>query len=307
MKQTILSKCFSKMKRVALTLFAALCVGSVWAEEGETTTPEVTPETDPTPSIPALTIDPCAGYILTGLGELRDQVAVVFTNNAAIATWKAPKDLKNVEFLAVGGGGGGGGHYFKGTSDTTKKYNQGGSGGGGGAVVTGFINELSADATVKIEVGDGGDKGLKTTDPELPTVAGNGGKSVITVNDVVYITAYGGGGDGGFASSGVAIGGSNSGSRGRYEGSSASITAPELANVEYIGAGADVANVVCMRNKGTDGYQTNSGAPGGGGGGAVSEGKASTGSGTGGSGGAGYESDITGESKVYGSGGGGGL
>ena len=31
MKQTILSKCFSKMKRVALTLFAALCVGSVWA------------------------------------------------------------------------------------------------------------------------------------------------------------------------------------------------------------------------------------------------------------------------------------
>ena len=200
MKQTILSKCFSKMKRVALTLFAALCVGSVWAEEGETTTPEVTPETDPTPSIPALTIDPCAGYILTGLGELRDQVAVVFTNNAAIATWKAPKDLKNVEFLAVGGGGGGGGHYFKGTSDTTKKYNQGGSGGGGGAVVTGFINELSADATVKIEVGDGGDKGLKTTDPELPTVAGNGGKSVITVNDVVYITAYGGGGDVGFAS-----------------------------------------------------------------------------------------------------------
>ena len=30
MKQ-ILSKCFGKMKRVALTLFAALCVGSVWA------------------------------------------------------------------------------------------------------------------------------------------------------------------------------------------------------------------------------------------------------------------------------------
>ena len=30
MKQTILSKCFSKVKRVALALFAALCVGSVW-------------------------------------------------------------------------------------------------------------------------------------------------------------------------------------------------------------------------------------------------------------------------------------
>ena len=31
MKQTIISKCFSKMKRVALTLFAALCVGNMWA------------------------------------------------------------------------------------------------------------------------------------------------------------------------------------------------------------------------------------------------------------------------------------
>ena len=31
MKLTILSKCFNKMKRVALTLFAVLCVGNVWA------------------------------------------------------------------------------------------------------------------------------------------------------------------------------------------------------------------------------------------------------------------------------------
>ena len=307
MKQIIISKCFGKMKRVALTLFAALCVGSVWAEEGEATTPEVTPEPNPTPSTPALTIDPSAGYIVRNLGELKDQVAVVFTNDAAIATWKAPKNLKNVEFLAVGGGGGGGGHYFKGTSDTTKKYNQGGSGGGGGAVVTGFINELSANATVKIEVGDGGDKGSKTTDPAQPTAAENGGKSVITIDDVVYITAFGGGGDGGFASSGVAIGGSNSGSRGRYEGSTASITAVALADVEYIGSGADVSNVVCMRNKGSDGYQTNSGAPGGGGGGAISAGIAGRSSGEGGRGGDGYESDITGEIRVYGSGGGGGL
>ena len=255
---------------------------------------------------PKLEIDSTVGYIVRDLGELKDQVAVVFTNANNYA-WTMPKSAKNVEFLVVGGGGGGGGHYFKGTSDDTKKYNQGGSGGGGGAVVTGFINELAANASVKIEVGAGGDKGLKTTDPELPTAAGNGGKSVITVNDVVYITAYGGGGDGGFASSGVAVGGSNSGSRGRYEGSSASITAPELANVEYIGAGADVANVVCMRNKGSDGYQTSSGAPGGGGGGAISAGIVGRSSGEGGRGGDGYESDITGEIKVYGSGGGGGL
>lgn len=110
MKQTILSKCFSKMKRVALTLFAALCAGSVWAEEGEVTTPDVTPE--PTPSTSALSIDPSAGYVLTGLGELGDQVAVVFTNSAAVSTWKAPKNLKNVEILVVGGGGGGGGHFL---------------------------------------------------------------------------------------------------------------------------------------------------------------------------------------------------
>ena len=31
MKQTIISKCFDKMKRVALTLFAAFCVGNMWA------------------------------------------------------------------------------------------------------------------------------------------------------------------------------------------------------------------------------------------------------------------------------------
>lgn len=33
MKQKIISKCFDKMKRVVLTLFAALCVGSVWGAD----------------------------------------------------------------------------------------------------------------------------------------------------------------------------------------------------------------------------------------------------------------------------------
>ena len=32
MKLTILSKCFRKMKRFALAILAALCVGSVWAD-----------------------------------------------------------------------------------------------------------------------------------------------------------------------------------------------------------------------------------------------------------------------------------
>ena len=252
---------------------------------------------------PKLEIDSAVGYIVRDLGELKDQVAVVFTNANNYA-WTMPKSAKNVEFLVVGGGGGGGGHY----TGTETKLNQGGSGGGGGAVVKGFVNNIASGAKMTINVGEGGEGGIATSGTTTDGLAGaNGGNSYFKVGDVTYITAYGGGGDGGKSSTGVAIGGSNSGSRGRYEGSAASITATALADVEYIGAGADVSNVVCMRNKGTQGYQTNSGAPGGGGGGAVSEGIKTGSSSSGSTGGAGYKSDITGESKVYGSGGGSGL
>ena len=303
MKQTILSKCFSKMKRVALTLFAALCVGSVWAEEGDTTTPEVTPEPEPTSSTSALTIDPSAGYIVTGLGELGDQAAVVFTNPDAVATWKTPKDLKNVEILAVGGGGGGGGHFFNGSTDATKSGNQGGAGGGGGAVVTGFIKNLSSESTVSVTVGAGGAGGSAATADTLGVEkAENGGNTIISVDGLAYITAYGGGGDGGKDSSGVAIGGSNSGVRQNQ-------TAVALNELAVVGTGAEdlLENVTVYRNKGGAGYSTSSGYPGAGGGGAMEAGGTSTGSGVGGSGGAGVALDITGSSVVYGSGGGGGL
>ena len=262
-----------------------------------------TPEEPEEPEEPKLEIDPAVGYIVRGLGELKDQVAVVFTNANNYA-WTMPKSAKNIEFLVVGGGGGGGGHY----KGTETKLNQGGSGGGGGAVVTGFVNNIASGAAMTINVGEGGEGGVAASGTTTDGLAGaNGGNSYFKVGDVTYITAYGGGGDGGFASPGVAVGGSNSGSRGRYKGSTASITATALVSVEYIGAGADVSNVVYMRNKGTAGYETDSGAPGGGGGGAMSEGIKTNGSGSGSTGGAGYESDITGESKVYGSGGGSGL
>ena len=265
--------------------------------------PDPEPDPEPDPVEPKLEIDPAVGYIVTELGELKDQVAVVFTNANNYA-WTMPKGAKNVEFLVVGGGGGGGGHY----KGTETKLNQGGSGGGGGAVVTGFVNNIAYGASMTINVGEGGEGGIATSGTTTDGLVGaNGGNSYFKVGDITYITAYGGGGDGGKSSTGVAIGGSNSGSRGRYEGSTASITATALANVEYVGAGADVSNVHCMRNKGTDGYQTDSGAPGGGGGGAMSEGFRATGSGSGSAGGAGYKSDITGESKVYGSGGASGL
>ena len=302
MKLTILSKCFSKMKRVALTLFAALCVGSVWAEEGEVTTPEVTPEPDPAPSTSALSIDPSAGYILTGLGELGDQVAVVFTNDAAIATWKAPKDLKNIEFLAVGGGGGGGGHY----KGTQVKYHQGGAGGGGGGVVTGFIKELAENSTVSVTVGAGGAGGPATTSSTAGSgKAGHGGNTVIKVGDLTYVTAYGGGGDGGKDSTGGVNGGSNSGVRQNK-------TAAALKSVTVVGAGAEelISDIVYRANKGGGGYSTGSGYPAGGGGGAGGPGGvagAGEGSSWGGSCGYGYVSMITDQRVVYGAGGGGGI
>ena len=302
MKQTILSKCFSKMKRVALTLFAALCVGSVWAEEGEVITPEVTPEPDPAPSASALSIDPSAGYVLTGLGELGDQAAVVFTNSAEAANWQVPRTLKNVEILAVGGGGGGGGH-FKGSES---KYHQGGAGGGGGAVVTGFIKELAADQVVNVTVGAGGAGGAATTSATTGAGAGgNGGNSVLKVGDVTYVTAYGGGGDGGYNSAGVANGGSNSGVRGTK-------TAANLKSVTVVGAGAEelVSDIVYRANKGGDGYSTSSGYPGAGGGGAGGPGGEAGiwgSSSNGGPCGYGYVSTITGMRVVYGAGGGGGM
>ena len=139
--------------------FLIRCAGAVWAEEGEVTTPEVTPEPDPAPSTSALSIDPSAGYVLTGLGELGDQAAVVFTNSEAAVNWTVPRTLKNVEILVVGGGGGGGGHYY----NATAKNCQGGAGGGGGAVVTGFIKDLAADQVVNVTVGAGGAGGAATT------------------------------------------------------------------------------------------------------------------------------------------------
>ena len=288
----MIKRVLSKLRRVTMSLFAVLCAGAVWGEEEATT-----------PSTSALTIDPCAGYVLTGLGELGDQAAVVFTNSAegVTCTWAPPKGLKNVEFLAVGGGGGGGGHYYNGTA----KYCQGGAGGGGGAVVTGFIKNLASDATISVVVGAGGDKGIYGTDNGR---AGHGGNSTISVGDATYITAYGGGGDGGKDSRGAANGGSNSGSRGVHYSSGTSLEATPLIEADYIGDGADVENVVCMRNKGGTPYETDSGAPGSGGGGAGGAGCPTYGgSSCGGTGGFGYVSFITGERVVYGAGGGGGL
>ena len=285
----MIKRVLSKLRRVTMSLFAVLCAGAVWGEEEATT-----------PSTSALTIDPSAGYVLTGLGELGDQAAVVFTNSAAAANWTVPKNLKDVEILVVGGGGGGGGHYY----NSTAKNCQGGAGGGGGAVVTGFIKDLAADQVVNVTVGAGGTGGAAVTSG---TTAGsgkatNGGNTVLKVGDLTYVTAYGGGGDGGKDSGGVANGGSNSGAR-------KDKTAAALKSVTVVGEGAEdlVSDIVSHVNKGGGGYSTSSGYPGAGGGGAGSAGGASGGSSLGGTCGYGYVSMITDVRMVYGAGGGGGV
>ena len=45
------------------------------------------------------------GYTVTGLGDFKNEVAVVFTNHTKTATWTVPATLENVQFLVVGGGG----------------------------------------------------------------------------------------------------------------------------------------------------------------------------------------------------------
>ena len=91
----MIKRVLSKLRKVTMSLFAVLCAGAVWAEEGE-----VTYVTSPMQ-------DPTAGYIRTGLGKKGNEVAVVFTNHTKTATWIVPANLRNVEFLVVGGGGGG--------------------------------------------------------------------------------------------------------------------------------------------------------------------------------------------------------
>ena len=250
---------------------------------------------------PKLAIDDKFGYVRTGLGELGDQAIVVFTNSAEVATWKAPRNLKNVEFLAVGGGGGGGGAVNGGANNKR----QGGAGGGGGGVVIGFIKDISANATVSVTVGNGGPGGAgstsATTGAGAPT--SNSSSSVITIDNVMYITAPGGGSGGGYNKAAIATGGSNS-------GGTKSGTDTALKSVTYVGADAasNISNAQLLRNKGGKSYTSSSGYSSAGGGGGASEVGISAGASSyGGRGGYGYVSYITEERVVYGAGGGGGV
>ena len=259
------------------------------------------------------------GYTVSGLGDNRNEVAVVFTNENADMTWTVPQNLKNVQFLVVGGGGGGG--AVNGDTRTA------GAGGGGGGVVTGLVASIEKDSTITINVGKGGVAGQKGAAGNGNNwAAASGGDSIITYGDKLTVTAYGGGGDDGASSASVAVGnagktgGSSAGSRPGCD----TETQPKAKDSCVLSEDGLIVYSEVFGNAG--GAGANVLGPfdqywaAGGGGGATEAGFAATswiswddfdiepaGKGIrGGDGGAGLQSDITGETLVYGSGGGGG-
>ena len=264
---------------------------------------------EPESNIPV--IDSKWGYVKTGLGALGNEVAVVFTNHTEEATWTVPEDIENVQFLVVGGGGGGGGAV---ADNSGKRYGAAGAGGGAGCVVTGFVNRIASKSVVRVQVGSGGEGGkYKSGTPVKGQGAsenGNGNPSIFAVDNVVYVTAYGGGGDAGWGNKGDGIGGSNSGARLDAANSSNKTPAKDIVENPVWDANslAGVLSAVnVFRHKGGTG-RTDSNTPlcSAGGGGADSVGGNVTTSNYGGNGGIGIVSGITGDDVYYGSGGGGG-
>ena len=248
------------------------------------------------------------GYVKTGLGALKNEVAIVFTNHVdKTMSWTVPEDIENVQFLVVGGGGGGGGAV---ADNSGKRYGAAGAGGGAGCVVTGVINLLEENSIVTVNVGDGGKGGeYKSGTPTTGQGAsddGNGESSVFSVDNVTYVTAYGGGGDAGWGNKGDGIGGSNSGARLDSANSSNKTPAKDVVETDtwdQASLGSILSNVVTKRHKGGTGrLDSNTPLCSAGGGGAGGVGGNVTTSNRGGTGGIGILSDITGTDVYYGSG-----
>ena len=153
------------------------------------------------------------GYKVADLGAGGDEVALVFTNQAATASWTVSAALENVQFLVVGGGGGGGADLRDVHSAKTYDTGCGGGGGGGGGVVTGLVN-FARNSVVSITVGHGGSGGRSGVSTCRKTFqflapwwednnkkytaygdAGEAADSSFSVGGLTYVTAYAGGGD----------------------------------------------------------------------------------------------------------------
>ena len=249
-------------------------------------------------------INPDWGYVVSELGEKKNEVAIVFTNHTEKAMlWTVPVNLENVQFLVVGGGGGGGAS----TEDAL-----GGGGGGGGCVVTGILKKVTLNSSILIKVGSGTKGGTYTAGKTDKVGAAEGstvGKnaSYFLINGTTNVIAYCGGREMGWRSSSSntsgGYGGSNAGSRNK------------TSNLDYPNgrpAYVNNANMLCyksLQNGGGASYGDGPAAAGGGGG-ATQKGSNSYQNGdgrNGGNGGEGLASDITGTRVVYGSGGGGGT
>ena len=297
----MIKRVLSKLRKVTMSLFAVLCAGAVWAEEGE-----VTYVTSPMQ-------DPTAGYIRTGLGKKGNEVAVVFTNHTKTATWTVPANLYNVEFLVVGGGGGGG-------ADNNDDVRMAGSGGGGGGVVTGLVNFVEG-SIVSATVGIGGEGGKVEKKPGTSSnnywgAAKLAGASTFGVGSDVYVTANAGGRDLGATATSFTSGnnggsgGSGAGGRQKKNGGAATKGSGDNNFVVFYEAFGNNGG----KGSTKDWYSGSANSAGGGGGahpdvslGAGGDaGWTEEGGWFGGKGGEGLTSNITGFDVVYGSGGGGG-
>ena len=245
------------------------------------------------------------GYTVTGLGDFKNEVAVVFTNHTKTATWTVPETLENVQFLVVGGGGGGGGAATSSSTSTTKG-SLAGAGGGGGGVVIGKVN-FSEGTAVVVSVGEGGQGGEYVKDTSHNASAGAaviGKPSKFSVNNIQYVKAGGGGRCLGKGKQG-GIGASNAGSRNGKAAKPEEVDGTSNVNPEYVFEAEKFGHI------GGDTYDSNTPAAAGGGGGAGHAGyDASDKDGDarhGGNGGEGFVSEITGISIIYGAGGGGGT
>ena len=242
------------------------------------------------------------GYRVRGLGALKNETALVFTNSAMAANWVIPSKLENVQFLVVGGGGGGG-------ADTcASDAYSGGGGGGGGGVVTGLVS-FAENSYVTITVGKGGAGGTEETKYNSQYGASaSGGNSMFITSDGLRATAFGGGGSGGISGgpkvrttveSGPA-GGSTAGGRAKLDANKVTFAGPVATATK-----GEVAGITVYGTMGNNGGESTGNYAGAGGGGAMGKGGDTTGDAA--NGGPGYESNITGTRAVYGSGGGGSV
>ena len=174
-------------------------------------------------------------------------------------------------------------------------------GGGGGGVVTGIVYKISKGDEISVVVGAGGVGGVTSGKYANGIWSGSsGGNSSFSVGGVNYVTAIGGGGDGGFRMPGK-VGGSSAGSRSDKANDTTLSPSPVQPLINTNG----ISFYESFGSKGGDGLNSCFYASAGGGG-ACGSGHSPISDSRAGDGGEGLRCAITGETLVYGSGGGGG-